>query len=760
MSVDIKPEESTNTAGCAAYCGHGDSESKPAHTGDTGPDGHNGHCVHCGHAQHGGQHDGQRCGHDDMQQGRPARGRLERLFDAIRFGRAPSADADADCHHGFGGGHTLTGETARRVVFVGNPNVGKSTLFNALLGAGARVMNAPGTTVLVERGRLDMTGKPGIPESSAGIWDIIDTPGTYSLLPQSPDERVAAQAAAGIDGMPTPDALVAVLDATNLVRSLYFLAGVLELGRPVVVALSMNDLARRQGDEIDPQTLSQALDGVPVIAIDPRTGEGTDSLMRTVAGNFDGTPLPRGLQLMHAGNDEELATMVREGADRRFDWAAGIIHRLGLDHAGRETVSDRIDRVLLNPWLGVPVFLAVMYLVFQATTTLAGPMQDWFDVTVRGWLTDGIDAVMSLFGPGATSGWVHGLIVDGLLDGVITVATFIPPMGIMFIMLSLLEDCGYLARAAFVMDRLMRALGLDGRAFLPIVVGFGCNLPGLAATRTLTDSRQRVMVGMLIPFASCSARLSVYLVLAYAFFRSTAGLVVFLMYVISIVLILAIGVLLRHTVFRDLKPEPFAMVLPPYQWPKAVALVRSVLIRLWGFLRGASSIIISVIIVLWLLASVPATAGAGSFGNVEDVHDSAYGVVADAVAPVFAPAGFDDWHASAALLTGFVAKEVVVGSMSQSYSISGTDDQSEQQQGQGALGSKLRESFDESSGGHGRAAAIAFLLFVLAYTPCLATVAELKRQFGGRVAAGSVALGLAVAYVLAVVAFQLLRLVM
>ena len=756
MSADIKPEESTNTAGCAAYCGHGDGESKPAHTWDTGPDGH------CGHTQHDGQHDGQHCGHDGMtsKPTAPTRGRLERLFDAIRFGRAPSADADADCHHGSGGGHTLTGETARRVVFVGNPNVGKSTLFNALLGAGARVMNAPGTTVLVERGRLDMTGKPGISESSAGIWDIIDTPGTYSLLPQSPDERVAAQAAAGIDGMDAPDALVAVLDATNLVRSLYFLAGVLELGRPVVVALSMNDLARRQGDDIDPAALSRALDGVPVVAIDPRTGDGTDRLLAAVAASFDGTPMPEGLHRMPVSGGEDLARMVREGADRRFDWAAGIIDRLGLNHTGHDTVSDRIDRVLLNPWLGVPVFLAVMYLVFQATTTLAGPLQNWFDVTVRGWLTAGVDTVMSWFGPNAADSWVHGLIVDGLLDGVITVATFIPPMGIMFIMLSLLEDCGYLARAAFVMDRLMRALGLDGRAFLPIVVGFGCNLPGLAATRTLTDSRQRVMVGMLVPFASCSARLSVYLVLAYAFFQSTAGAVVFLMYVVSIVLILAIGVLLRHTVFRDLTPEPFAMVLPPYQWPKALALGRSVLIRLWGFLRGASSIIISVIIALWLLASIPATAAAGGFGHVEDVHDSVYGVVADAVAPVFTPAGFGDWHASAALITGFVAKEVVVGSMSQSYSISGTGDQTEQQQGQGALGGKLRESFDESSGGHGRAAAIAFLLFVLAYTPCLATVAELKRQFGRRVAAGSVALGLAVAYVLAVVAFQLLRLVM
>lgn len=646
-------------------------------------------------------------------------------------------------------------DALRHVVFVGNPNVGKSSLFNTLLGARTKVMNAPGTTVLLETGRLHYRGPDG--NGPAEVWDCTDTPGTYSLLPLSPDEKVAADAVMGAEGLPRPDLVVAVLDATNIARSLYFLAMVVELGAPTVVALTMNDLAEAQGCGVDAERLSTLLDGLPVVAVDGRTGAGTDRLVRAIADGFRGTPVPEGLHPLTG--TANVRAWVEGHADARFDWAARIIRGLDLQMRDRVTLSDRIDRMLLHPVFGIVMFLTVMYLVFQATTTLAGPMQDWFDVTVRGWLAAMVDTVFSWFGPAASTGWAHALVVDGVLDGVVTVLTFIPPMGIMFLLLSLLEDSGYLARAAFVMDRAMRTIGLDGRAFLPIIVGFGCNLPALAATRTLPDSRQRVLTGMLIPFSSCSARLSVYLVLAYAFFRGHAGLVVFLMYVLSVAVILLVGLLLRHTKFRGLKPEPFAMSLPPYQCPRLVMLIRSVLGRLWGFVRGASSVIVTMIVALWVLQGIPATPGAGSFGQVEDVHDSVYGVVADTVAPVFAPAGFGDWHASAALITGFVAKEVVVGSMSQSYNVAGGDDATEQRQGEGTLGARLRESFDASSGGHGRAAAAAFLLFVLAYTPCLATVAELKRQYGFRTMLQTVGLSLTVAYVLAVVAFQLLRLV-
>lgn len=655
-------------------------------------------------------------------------------------------------------------ENVKRVVFVGNPNVGKSSMFNALLGARTRTMNAPGTTVSITCGQYHYE-KPKT-AGNAQNWQFVDTPGTYSLAPMSPDEQVAVDALIGMSGMPVPDLAVVVLDATALSRSLYLLSMVVELGLPTVVALTMNDLAVRNGCGVDVERLSHLLDGMPVVAIDGRTGDGGKALADAIAASFEGTPVPHGLTALPTATADAdmktadgLSVWAESRADARLDWTAGILRGLDMHAVDHVTLSDRIDRVLLHPVIGVLVFLAVLFVVFQATTTLASPMQDWIDVTFRGWCTDGLDLLLGLFGPSVSGGWLRSLLVDGLLDGVVTVLTFIPVMGIMFLLLSILEDSGYMARAAFVMDRAMRALGLDGRAFLPIIVGFGCNLPALAATRTLSDSRQRVLTGMLVPFAACSARLSVFLVLAHAFFPKYAGLVVFLMYVASVMVILLVGVLLRHTMFRGLEPEPLMLALPAYQCPRALQLARSVLLRLWGFIRGASVIIISMITALWLLQGIPVTANAGGFAHVDDVHDSAYGVLADAVAPVFAPAGFDDWHASAALITGFVAKEVVVGSMSQSYHADEPDDAASQQAGEGTLGQKLRASFDQSSHGHGKAAAIAFLLFTLAYTPCLATVAEMRRQFGTKVAARSVLLSLAVAYVIAIIAFQTLRLI-
>lgn len=655
-------------------------------------------------------------------------------------------------------------ENVKRVVFVGNPNVGKSSMFNALLGARTRTMNAPGTTVSITCGQYHYE-KPKT-AGNAQNWQFVDTPGTYSLAPMSPDEQVAVNALTGMSGMPVPDLAVVVLDATALSRSLYLLSMVVELGLPTVVALTMNDLAVRNGCGVDAERLSHLLDGMPVVAIDGRAGNGGKALADAIAASFEGTPVPHGLTALPTATADAdmktadgLSVWAESRADARLDWTAGILRGLDMHAVDHVTLSDRIDRVLLHPVIGVLVFLAVLFVVFQATTTLASPMQDWIDVTFRGWCTDGLDLLLGLFGPSVSGGWLRSLLVDGLLDGVVTVLTFIPVMGIMFLLLSILEDSGYMARAAFVMDRAMRALGLDGRAFLPIIVGFGCNLPALAATRTLSDSRQRVLTGMLVPFAACSARLSVFLVLAHAFFPKYAGLVVFLMYVASVMVILLVGVLLRHTMFRGLEPEPLMLALPAYQCPRALQLARSVLLRLWGFIRGASVIIISMITALWLLQGIPVTANAGGFAHVDDVHDSAYGVLADAVAPVFAPAGFDDWHASAALITGFVAKEVVVGSMSQSYHADEPDDAASQQAGEGTLGQKLRASFDQSSHGHGKAAAIAFLLFTLAYTPCLATVAEMRRQFGTKVAARSVLLSLAVAYVIAIIAFQTLRLI-
>lgn len=717
-----------------------------------------------------------------------------------------------------------TAHTTPRIVFVGNPNVGKSTLFNAVLGANATVMNAPGTTVLVESGNLKHDGQQ---------WDFIDTPGTASLDAYSPDEQVATEATIGLHSYPRPDLVVFVFNAASPSKSYYLLSQLIDLGLPIIIAVSMLDLADKQHSPVTLQRLRQTLPEIPMIKVDGRTGEGRNELLSTIAtalteakvqrkeheaeeiveppttahesqqkqgsatashtaseiikaesATLDdgGAEISREIHVkltssqitsnpipMPNATQEDISRWVRNSADERFDWIAKQLQSLnknlpqdGTNTANLETFSDKLDRVLLHPAVGIVVFLITMFLVFEATTTLAGPLQDWFDVTVRGWCTDAVAWMFTAIGgKAALNGWLYSLLVDGVLNGAITVCTFIPPMGIMFIILSLLEDSGYLARAAFVMDRTMRMIGLDGRAFLPLVVGFGCNLPALASTRTLPDSRQRLLTGLLIPFTSCSARLSVYVVLAYAFFGRFAGLAIFLMYVSSIVIILAVGFVLRKTQFKELKTQPFAMELPPYQMPRLMQLLKAVLMRLWSFVTGASSVIITMLIVVWVLSAILVSAGAAgsnSFGHIDEVNNSVFGAASSAIAPVFKPAGFDDWHASAALMTGFVAKEVVVGSLSQSYELNDSGDQSERDQGQGSLGQAVHKSFEKSSDGHPSAAAAAFMIFILAYTPCLATIAEMRRQYGTKTALQSVGMGLLIAYVLAIVVFQVGRL--
>ena len=719
--------------------------------------------------------------------------------------------------------HTAEHTTTRipRVVFVGNPNVGKSTLFNAILGADAAVMNAPGTTVMIESGELTYTDPATNRKEN---WELVDTPGTASFASMSPDEEVAAQTALGWGSHPDPQVLVITIDATAPSRGFYLLSQAIDSGVAPVVALTMADLAH-QPEGIE-QRISAALENIPVVSVDGRTGKGVEQLLAHIHRQIHNPvltsapavdPLP-GEEAFATSGWDGVRTWLRRNADRRFQWASWLLTAIGYGEAGEEseasegvhtseasegvhtseaaetaatdqaintskvktaspalathlTLSDRIDAVLLHPVWGIIIFLAVMYLVFEATTAVAQPIVDFIDNQVRGVLNSGADWLnWQIAGQQGLDSWVHSLVVDGLIDGIITVLTYVPPMAMVFVMLYLLEDTGYLSRAAFVMNRTMRLIGLDGRAFLPLVVGFGCNLPALAATRTLPDERQRIMTGLLIPFTSCSARLSVYVVLAFAFFRKNAGIAIFMMYVISLVVIVLIGLILRHTQFSDLKNQPFVIALPHYHIPRAKLMVVSVAKRLWNFIRGASSAIMSMLLVIWLLSAIPVsgtlaghsaqnpeinTASASaepvqdSFGKVSRVEDSLYGTIAQSVAPVFAPAGFGNWQATAALMSGFVAKEVVVGSLSQAYHADASDS------GSRDLSSALRESFDKSSNGHPQAAALAFMVFTLAYTPCLATVVEEKRLFGRKIAAETVIIGLLVAYIVAAAIFQI-----
>jgi ferrous iron transport protein B len=673
--------------------------------------------------------------------------------------------------------------SAPSVVLVGNPNVGKSTLFNALTGARQQVTNAPGTTVEVQLGTW--RGLAGA-ASGAGSDEpapvrVLDLPGTYSLLARSPDERVTAETVAGRGALGVPDLAVVLVEAGALSRSLYLLAQVAGAGQALVVALTMTDVAATRGVHVDPERLATLL-GVPVVPIDPRSGTGLDRLTRVVSDALTaGVPrvlLPDAAPACACNGDAacepgcacdgpvdvdldldaELAS-----ADRLFTWVDGVQRALaGREVAGASdavpgapspvrpapvrTWSDRVDRVLLDPWFGIPVFFAVMWALFQLATTVAAPLMGAVSSLVDGPVASGLRSLL----PGPH--WVESFVVDGVLAGVGTVLSFAPLMGIMFLAIALLEDSGYLARAAFVADRAMRAIGLDGRAMLPLVVGFGCNLPALAATRTLPHARQRLLTGLLVPYTSCSARLTVYILLASVFFPAHAGTAIFLMYVASIALVVVGGLVLRSTVFRDLRREPFVLALPAYQRPRVRALLLSAWIRVRMFVTDAGKIIVITLTVVWVLMAVP-VAGGHQIADVP-VADSLYGRTALAIAPVFAPAGFDDWHASAALLTGFIAKEVVVGSFAQSYAVDEPADAGVA----GDLGSRLRATFESSSGGQAGAAAAAFMVFVLAYTPCLATVAEQRRLFGSRWTLGALGVQLVIAWTAAVVVFQLGRL--
>ncbi len=626
-----------------------------------------------------------------------------------------------------------------RLLLVGPPNAGKSTLFNRLTGARQTVRNAPGTTVEPARGRCDL--------ASVGLVDVVDLPGTYSLTPVSPDEQVTTDAVRALGSRDTPDdgaVVVVVAPATDLHGSLFLLGQTSRATPRIVVALTMTDVAAAHAQRVDPAALEREL-GVPVVPVDPRTGGGVDDLgdaVRLVAAH----PRPvRGVPADPGSGPDDLADV-----DAVLGWADEVLTRAGATREPVRTTSDRIDRRLLTPWVGLPVFLATLWGLFHVATLVAAPLMGLAESLVTGPASALVTAVLSWVGLDGT--WVRGLLVDGILAGVGVVVSFAPLMALMFLAIGLLEDSGYLARVAVLGDRMMRAVGLDGRVVMPLVVGFGCNLPALAATRTLPDARQRLLTALLVPYTSCPARLTVYLLVANVFFPRHTGLVLLAMYVLSVGLVVAGALVLRATLFRDVRAQPLAIVLPAYQVPRIGPLLRTVRLRVRAFLRGAATIIVAVLTVVWVLLAIP-TSAAGEFGDTP-VHDSVYGTVTDAIAPAFGPAGYGDWRLASSLVTGFVAKEVAVGALAQAYAV----DEPGAGAAPGALGDHLRTTLETTSGGHPEAAAAAFMVFVLAYTPCLATVAEQRRLHGTRWALGAMVAQIAVAWVLSVATFRFLAL--
>ena len=612
------------------------------------------------------------------------------------------------------------------LALVGAPNSGKSTLFNALTGAKVQTGNWPGTSVEVSRGLWSAQ-----PEA----FDIIDLPGAYSLDPMSPDEEFTRDMLVECPPCERPDVVVVLVDATAPARGLNLAFQIAEYPYRVVIGVTKEDVAKQQGISIDTSALSRAV-GMPVVSVNGRRRENLDALEGAVAKAMQTEP-----QTIRPNAD----------LDQRFaDLDAAEKAAVSRTDVG-EPLSQRVDRVVLHPVLGPILFLAVMWAVFFITTTVAGPLQDGLEALIAGPVSDAVRSLLP-------DHWLlSGLLVDGLIGGVGMVLTFAPLLALMFLCLAVLEDSGYMARAAVVTDRVMRAIGLPGKAFIPIVVGYGCNVPAISATRVLGDVRHRILTCLLIPFTSCSARLIVFMMLAQVFFPAHAGSAVFGMYVLSIALVVLVGLALRRTVWRAMPAEALVIDLPAYQLPTFGLTLSVMWVRLKGFLHTAGGIIVATVVVIWLLMSIPVTGGHSFNEGAVPPQDSAYGAVSKAMSPVFAPAGFDSWSLTGPLVTGFVAKETLISTWAQTYAVEDVTDDAPEAQAESPLASHIRADFDAASGGHGLAAVWAYMVFLLAYTPCVATVAAQRREIGWKWTLIGFALQLATAWILAVGVFQVLK---
>ncbi|WP_119165312.1 Fe(2+) transporter permease subunit FeoB [Algihabitans albus] len=706
--------------------------------------------------------------------------------------------------------------TSITIALIGNPNTGKTSLFNQLTGLRQRVANWPGVTVEKRSGPFRLGALKGT---------AVDLPGIYSLAPSetSEDEGVARAYLAACEA----DVVIDIVDAANIERHLYLAVQLLEQGYPVVVALNMMDVARANGIEIDIAALSRRL-GCPVVPLVASRGEGLSALEVAVRQSLRGRSRQRSDLIDHGQLIEDalgdIAVALMQGgmttvparrtairliegdsnslADLAPDSTAAVAARLAalerdsgapsdlLLAEGRygfimaatgevvqrrrklsRAVSDRIDRVTLHRALGLPIFLGLMYLMFLWTISIGGAFIDFFDILAGTLFVDGVAQLLA--GLSAPI-WLSVILADGIGGGLQTVATFIPIIGCLFLFLAVLEDSGYMARAAFVMDRFMRTVGLPGKAFLPLLVGFGCSVPGVMGTRILSDARDRKTTIMMIPFMSCGARVPVYALFAAAFFPVNGQNLVFVLYIVGILVAILTGFALKRTLLIGSTAGPAVIELPRYHLPT----LRNVFLRTWDrlkvFVRGAGKIIVLMVMALSILGAVSHD---GSFGEVA-MEESLLADVGRAITPAFAPMGIeeDNWPATVGIFTGLLAKEAVVGTLDSLYGALAASDAGATQDEEAVTFSLLdglaeaATTVPENLGGvaaalldplgiaigevseldvaaevqevstgtfgamverfDGQIGAFAYLLFVLLYFPCFAAMGAIYRELG------------------------------
>ena len=659
------------------------------------------------------------------------------------------------------------------VALAGNQNCGKTTLFNALTGSNQHVGNFPGVTVEKKEGKV--RGHEEI--------RIVDLPGIYSLSPYTSEEIVTRDFILNEQ----PDVILNIVDATNIERNLYLSLQLMELEKPMVIALNMMDEVNRSGNHVDVEQLSERLK-VRVVPISASRRDGIDDLVAAVSAaaadeakfdldfcsgaihraihsiahiiedhaqqagipkRFAATKLVDGdepmqrLLNLHESElniiehivkqmEEELGTDREAGlADMRYSYIESLVAQcVSRHHETREQQrSEKLDRWLTHKYLGIPIFLCIMLLIFYLTFVPIGG-------TLQGLLESGIDMFVSWLDvqmeAWQVSSWLHSLVIDGICAGVGSVLSFLPLIVVLFFFLSLLEDSGYMARVAYIMDKALRKIGLSGKSFVPMLIGFGCSVPAIMSTRTLSSERDRKMTIILTPFMSCSAKLPIYGMITAAFFPQHAAVVMLGVYLIGILVAILCGLLFKQTLFKG-NPVPFVMELPAYRIPDA----RSVLMHMWekakDFLHRAFTIIFAATIIIWFLQSYDF-----SFHAVSDASASMLAVIGEKIAWIFEPLGFADWRASSALITGITAKESVVSTLSILTGAS-TD---------AGLSSVLQTMFTPLS-------AFAFLCFTVLYMPCVAAFAATKRELGTlKEALFAVLFQTGVAYIVALIIYQ------
>ena len=685
-----------------------------------------------------------------------------------------------------------------RIALAGNPNSGKTTLFNALTGSNQFVGNWPGVTVEKKEGRLK------------NYKDVIvtDLPGIYSLSPYTLEEVVARNYL--IDER--PDVILNIVDATNLERNLYLTTQLVEIGIPVVIALNMMDLVRRKGDSINVPELSRQL-GCKIVEISALKGEGTEDAANAAVKAASGTKtipqhtfsgavehalahieevtvhsLPEEQQRWYSIKIFERDTKVLEKlnldqsvlnhveqdivaaeteldddaesiiTNERYIWIANVMkscHKKA--SAGALSTSDKIDRIVTNRILGLPIFAVVMWLVYWIAMGPFGSfLTDWTNDVLGGeWLTEGSRTVMENLG---AADWLTGLVSDGIFAGVGAVLGFVPQMLVLFLMLCILEDCGYMARIAFIMDRIFRRFGLSGKSFIPMLVGTGCGVPGVMASRTIENERDRRMTIMTTTFIPCGAKMPIIGLIAGALFGGS-GFVATSAYFIGIAAIIVSGIMLKKTKMFAGDPAPFVMELPAYHMPSAVNVLRGTWERGWSFIKRAGTVILLSSIVIWFLSGFGSVNG--RFGMVERLFEdetvvteeyvaaladrmnipeedvapmdaSMLASVGNAVSPVFRPLGFGSWKPTVATVTGLVAKEEVVGTFGVLYNYDDQDGEEELSEEGEQIWGRVEEDFNAFSGGHGKLAAYAFMIFNLLCAPCFAAIGAIRREMNNR----------------------------